>query len=176
MAKPIRVEFKLYNKEMVRCADANIDKISKKMQEDAIKFVYFVQEGVVKPHTPVRTGRLRSSIEMRLDRRSNSRIIIRCYAGAKRPVKYAWFVEHGTKRHTIYPNSKTVLVFEGTNTFAGRTVYTSKVKHPGSPGFIMFQKGLIVIKTHLPKLLSEGIKTLPFYDEIRKANKLKRQT
>lgn len=175
MAKPIRVEFKLYNKEMARCADANIDKISKKMQEDAIKFVYFVQEAVVKPHTPVRTGRLRSSIDLRLDRRSNTRIIIRCYAGARRPVKYAWFVEHGTKKHTIYPTKMSVLKFEGTNQFAGKVIYTTKVKHPGSPGFIMFQKGLIVIKTHLPKLLADGIKTLPFASEIRKYNRLRNQ-
>jgi hypothetical protein len=68
------------------------------------------------------------------------------------------------------------LKFEGTNSSAGGTVYTTKVKHPGSPGFIMFQKGLIVIKTHLPKLLVEGIKSLPFADEIRKANKLKRKS
>ena len=176
MAKPIRVEFKLYNKEMARCADANITKITEKIQEEAIKFVYFVQESVVKPHTPTRTGRLRASIDSRLDRRSKSRIIIRCYAGAKRPVKYAWFVEHGTKKHYIYPNQKSVLKFEGTNRSAGGTVYTRKVKHPGSPGFIMFQKGLIVIKTHLPKLLVEGIKSLPFADEIRKANRLKRQS
>jgi len=164
----IKVELKFRDDQFARIYKTNLDRLNEKIQADTIKFIRFVQEAVVKPHTPVRTGRLRRSIDIHIDQRYKSQIIIRCYAGKKHPVPYAWYVEEGVDEHYIYPNKRYVLKFEGTHNFEGKTIFQHLVLHPGFAGYIMFQKGMIVIKTHLPKLLAEGIKSLPFYSEIGK--------
>ena len=164
----VRVEFKFRDDEFARILKLNCDKMTAKLQEDTIKFVRFIQEAVIKPHTPIRTGRLRRSIDMHVDKRYKNQMVVRCYAGRKHPVPYAWFVEEGTEEHYINPRKKYVLKFDGTHAFTGKTVFQHLVLHPGFAGYIMFQKGMIVLRTHLPKILAEGIKSLPFYENILK--------
>ena len=171
MAIPIKIELKFRTDECTRLMESNVEKLTEKIQQDAIKFVRFVQDTVVKPHVPVKTGRLRNSIDIVVDRRYKSQIVIRCYAGRKHPVPYAWFVEEGADEHDIIPDEKYLLKFEGTNSLEGKTIFVNYVLHPGFGGYFMFNKGLIVIQTHLPTVLQKGIEGLSF-----KVGKQKRST
>jgi len=68
---------------------------------------------------PVRTGRLRQSIEIKV---ATNKVII----GPN--TEYAAYVEFGTKPHVILPKNKKVLVFN----MGGQKVFASKVNHPGT--------------------------------------------
>jgi len=68
---------------------------------------------------PVRTGRLRQSIQVRL---SGQEITV----GPDTP--YAGYVEFGTKPHVIEAKNGKSLAF----TMGGRTVLVKKVNHPGT--------------------------------------------
>lgn len=40
---------------------------------------------------------------------------------------------YGARPHRITPRSKSMLKFDGTNAFKGKTIFTKNVNHPGSP-------------------------------------------
>lgn len=40
---------------------------------------------------------------------------------------------YGARPHRITPRSKSMLKFDGTNAFSGKTIFTKNVNHPGSP-------------------------------------------
>jgi HK97 gp10 family phage protein len=72
---------------------------------------------------PVDTGRLRTSLQIRVD---TDRVII---GPNENIAPYGGYVEFGTKPHTIVPKKPGgVLVFK----MNGQTVYTKKVRHPGT--------------------------------------------
>lgn len=72
---------------------------------------------------PVDTGKLRTSLRIKVD---PDRVTI----GPNEDIaNYGGYVEFGTKPHTIRPKTPGgVLVFK----MNGRTVYTKKVRHPGT--------------------------------------------
>ncbi|MCS7145342.1 MAG: HK97 gp10 family phage protein [Nitrososphaerota archaeon] len=78
----------------------------------------FLEEA--RARTPVKTGRLRDSI------------VIRREAHAKYSVEatapYAGYVEYGSGPHIIEPTKASALKFS----ISGKTVYTRRVRHPGS--------------------------------------------
>lgn len=73
---------------------------------------------------PVRTGRLRGSI----DYRTSSFFSLRPKAHVFSDVEYAPFVNDGTRRHFIRPKNKKVLRFQ----VGGKVVYARVVDHPGT--------------------------------------------
>ena len=72
---------------------------------------------------PVDTGKLRNSLQIRVD---TDKVTI----GPNEDIApYGGYVEFGTKPHTIRPKTPGgVLVFK----MNGKTVYTKKVRHPGT--------------------------------------------
>jgi len=159
----IRIEMKPSPSELVYVLNHNTKLISDKLRKDLMRFCKFVQEKVIKPHTPVKTGRLRRSIQVKLDKRTRYKVVIRIYAGAKHPVPYAWIVEEGSPEHAIEPVRGMYLKFPATQgKYAGKPIFVTGVDHPGYDGYKMFFKGYIVLKTHLPRVLMGGIRDLPF--------------
>lgn len=63
-------------------------------------------------------------------------------------VPYAPYVDLGAGPHTIRPRDPSgFLKFPGTNAFAGMTIYTKKVNHPGQIGqFYRFPVGALSLK------------------------------
>ena len=73
----------------------------------------------MKPRVPYRTGRLRQSIRRRSATQRKASV----------EAHYtAFFVDAGTKRHTIVPKKAGTLVFPA----GGRTVFAKKVDHPAT--------------------------------------------
>lgn len=74
---------------------------------------------VAKPMVPVRTGTLRRSIRRRNATLKRATVVANFTA---------FFVDAGTKRHTIVPKKASSLVFQS----QGRTVFARKVDHPAT--------------------------------------------
>ena len=121
---------------------------SRQVFERGIRAVTMEVEGDVKEDTPIRTGRLRSSIKVHV-RGMNARL--------GTDVNYAPFVEFDTKKHEIKPKRGGVLAWprkagrttaglgagpQGTKKGTGRAgfIYARAVQHPGTTGAHMFRK------------------------------------
>ena len=80
-----------------------IGKIDKRIEEIVDRFVLNVQETIIKPKVPQKSGKLRNSIKVVHVHSTPKNIIIRMYAGypAANTVPYAPYIESGTKEHTI---------------------------------------------------------------------------
>jgi len=76
---------------------------------------------LMREKAPVRTGRLRQSITVRLD---TEKVTV------GPTVSYAPYVEYGTKPHIIRPVRAKALAFE----VGGTTVFAKLVRHPGFAG------------------------------------------
>lgn len=88
-----------------------------------------------KAAAPKKTGALAASIKWT---RGISSKGITFTSGSN--LKYAGWMEHGTKPHMIYPrNPKGRLVFRWAK--AGRTVFLRSVRHPGTPAYRFLEKG-----------------------------------
>lgn len=72
---------------------------------------------VAKPMVPVRTGRLRQSIRRRNANKTKATVVGHYTA---------YFIDAGTKRHTIVPKKSKRLIFQA----EGRTIFAKKVDHP----------------------------------------------
>jgi HK97 gp10 family phage protein len=101
------------------------EKLSKFLEESA-KFVF----AEVREHAPVRTGRLRGLIAL-------IKVHDLHYVVGS-PLKYAVYVERGTRPHIIRPRSARALRFM----VGGETVFAKKVKHPGTKPQPFFQRVL----------------------------------
>ena len=90
-----------------------VAKVNKEILDVAEKFGQSVQETVIKPKVPIKSGRLRNSIRVIVVRSVQKNIIFRLYAGypSAKTVPYAAYLELGTKAHTI--KSKKVIRFVG---------------------------------------------------------------
>jgi HK97 gp10 family phage protein len=90
--------------------DAGVEKTAAQVERSA------------KQNAPVDTGSLRASLRFR-------QLALGTYAVGTN-VEYAPDVEFGTEPHTITPDTKEALKFEGED---GSPVFASKVNHPGTP-------------------------------------------
>jgi len=113
--------------------------------ERGLKAAVIHLEGKVKERTPVRTGRLRASI-------THGGKGLRYTVGTD--VKYARFVEEGTKPHVIRPRTKKALAWsgggrtaaglgrgpQGTKKRGGQLIVRKRVNHPGTKGTQMFER------------------------------------
>lgn len=91
-------------------------------------------EAEVRRRTPVRTGRLRRSVNGRIDTRGD---VVKGTLTVGMP-SYARFVEEGTRPHVIRPRRARALAF----TVGGRTVIVRRVNHPGTKGAHMLRDGM----------------------------------
>jgi len=127
-------------------------------------------EGGVRKDTPVRTGRLRASI-------AHKGGGLRYEIGTN--VKYARYVEEGTKPHEITPRNKKALAWpgggqtaaglgrgpQGTAKGGGALIVRKRVQHPGTKGRHMFEQTTTkersaverIVKAQLDRALSGGI-------------------
>ena len=94
---------------------------------------------------PVRTGRLRRSIQSTLKRGKD---FVEAFIGPT--VSYAVFVERGTKPHIIRPVYARYLRFE----VAGRIVFAREVHHPGTRPNPFVRRTAEIVR----QKLREGIK------------------
>lgn len=93
-----------------------IPALTAELGEEVDKFIYQVQEKIVKPRTPSRTGKLRASILLVVDHRNTKSLVIRCYAGypSNRGVPYAAAIEFGrTGGKEIEPRKAKAIAFVG---------------------------------------------------------------
>lgn len=83
-----------------------IAKVNKEILEAAEKFGQTVQETIIKPKVPKKSGRLRNSIRVIVVKSAQKNIIFRLYAGypSSKTVPYAAYLELGTKTHMIKSN------------------------------------------------------------------------
>lgn len=154
--------------------------LTAELGQEVDSFVKQVQEKIVKPRTPYRTGKLRSSIILVVDHRNQKNLVIRCYAGypTRKGVAYAAAIEFGTASHTIEASKKKVLHFVGKKLlprkkFQHRTTYRYSKKATqdvfrqsvyvsGIHKVEMFQAGLDFIYQNLPKVLAHKMNTIDF--------------
>ena len=94
-----------------------VAKVNKEIIEAAEKFGQTVQETIIKPKVPKKSGKLRNSIRVIVVKSVQKNIIFRIYAGypAAKTVPYAAYLELGTKAHTI--KSKKTIHFVGYQKF-----------------------------------------------------------
>lgn len=88
-----------------------------------------IAERSVKAAAPVRSGKLRRSINTRVEQK---RVVVGT------DVSYAAAVHEGTRAHVIRPSSKSVLRFET----ARGIVFAKEVRHPGTKARPFMTEGL----------------------------------
>jgi hypothetical protein len=103
----------------------NAARFDKKLQEGINKAVLIIQNSIRK-ETPVRTGRLKRSVQAEILPLSG-----RVYTN----LNYAMYVHEGTGPYTIYPKTKKALFWKG----ALHPV--RKVNHPGIKANPFFERG-----------------------------------
>jgi hypothetical protein len=159
-----------------------VPELSKALSEEVDKFVYQVQEKIVKARTPVRTGKLRESIVLVVDHRSTKSLVIRGYAGppSKKGIPYAASIEFGARPHHI-PKSPTPGVwisFVGKKAVPAKKWQHKSVQHyakkatsnvirnqvyvAGFNKFEMFQSGLDFIYQNIATVLANKLQTVDF--------------
>lgn len=57
---------------------------------------------------------------------------------------------YGARPHTIVPKNKSLLKFDGTHAFSGKTIFTKKVNHPGSPPHPFIEESVDAIMAKHP--------------------------
>jgi hypothetical protein len=110
------------------------DEINKEIDKIIEKIIFETHAHIVE-HTPVDTGRLRSSISIEKDTDGN------WFIGTN--VDYAEYVELGSKPHKITPKEKKALKFK----IGGKDIFAKSVQHPGTTGHGMFKKGVLKAET-----------------------------
>lgn len=103
------------------------EKLQRKALANSLRAAGRIVRDIARGKVPVKSGKLRRSIRVTI-KRTNGRVIARIIAG--RRVKpndpyYAWFVEGGTRRHTISAKLKGSLQIGG-------GIWLDKVEHPGA--------------------------------------------
>jgi len=164
-----------------------IAKVDKRVSEIIDKFVLDVQEKIIKPKVPQKSGKLRNSIRVVHVHGTPKNIIIRMYAGypSANTVPYAPYLEEGTKPHTI--KSKGTIHFVGYQKLRsppkyarGKRKYSSKaisdvfIAGRGNKGGVVKVKGIKpvhymrfgaqYILRNLPSVIKLGLSTLKYTD------------
>lgn len=89
---------------------------------------------------PRRTGRLASSIRVDQNRDERGHYAFGFSVYTRTP--YAGYVHEGTGPHVYFSYPKKMR-FKGTNAWAGQTIFTDMIDHPGTPAQPFLQKALI---------------------------------
>jgi len=97
---------------------------------------------LMREKAPVRTGRLRQSITVRLE---TEKVTV------GPAVPYAPYVEYGTKPHIIRPVNAKALAFE----VGGTTVFAKLVRHPGFAGRFFARGAYEQFMTEAPEYARE---------------------
>jgi hypothetical protein len=164
-----------------------VAKVNKQVEEIVDKFVLDVQEKIIKPKVPKKSGRLRQSIKVVYVHGTPRNIVIRMYAGypSANTVPYAPYLEEGTKAHTIKASG--VMHFVGFKKLRsppkyarGRRKYSSKavsdvfIAGKGGKGGVIRVKGIKpvhymrmgaqYILRNLPNAIKLGLDALNFTD------------
>lgn len=144
-------DFRIYSPDLGRFIRA-FERAPSLVQSEirhAMEDTVLVAEGEVLKLTPVRTGRLRRSLESSVEGNGpNIRARI-----AFEGVDYAAAVEFGTRPHTIVPKSGKALRFN----IAGRVVFARSVRHPGTAGVHMMEHGLRNARPHIDRLFERAL-------------------
>lgn len=132
-----------------------IGKIDKRVEAIVEKFVLNVQEQVIKPKVPQKSGKLRNSIKVVYVHGTPKNIIIRIYAGypSTNTVPYAPYIERGTTAHTIkaskvihfvgYRKLKSPPKYaRGSRKYSTRALKEVFIAGPGGKGGIVKVKGI----------------------------------
>lgn len=146
-----------------------------------------VQEKIVKPSTPIRSGLLRNSIRLVVQRKNATSYIIRGFTSSdgRKKLKYAAFIESGTTGHEITPKRRKVLKFMGKrvlNRKPGqwrRTVHYAPrakafafrpyVRVKGIHGAYMFKRGFDFIKRNLSNYLQRKLSNKDYSRYVRRS-------
>lgn len=115
MAYEIKIEHLDELRAAFKKAPQEVDRFLQRATKDAGKLILQTEKSEV----PIKTGQLRRSIVM--DYRP---IAVSIYPS----VKYAEYVNFGTKPHTILPRTKKVLKFK----IGGKVVFATRANHPGT--------------------------------------------
>lgn len=140
MAKQFNIKIKNID-AIVRTANLSAKVLEKKLQE-AINISALKITENIKEQAPIKTGALRRSIRPRFGQLK---------ATIEPHVKYAIFVEEGTRPHIIRPVRKQALFWKG-------ALHPVKsVRHPGTKKNPFFERGVEGSKDDLIKIFTDKI-------------------
>ena len=103
-----------------------------------------IAEAEVRSRTPVRTGRLRASVNGRVIPATAAGGVVRGTLTIGMP-SYARFVEEGTRPHVIVARRKRALAFK----VGGKVVIVRRVRHPGTKGAHMLRDGMAAARPRI---------------------------
>lgn len=161
--------------------------IAEDIQATLESLAHDVQEKIVKPSTPSRSGTLRNSIRLVVKKKNATVYLIRGFTNAdgRKKLKYAAFIEGGTSAHEITPKCRKVLKFMGKRVLKRkpgqwrRTVhyaprakafaYKPYVRVRGIHGAYMFKRGFDFIKRNIVNYLHRKLSNKDYSRYVRRA-------
>lgn len=176
----IKADFNNPNSQVRKAISADIQAALEHMATE-------VQEKIVKPSTPARSGTLRNSIRLVVQKKNATLYLIRGFTNpdGRKKLKYAAFIETGTTGHEITPKKKKVLKFMGAKVLKRkpgqwrRTVHYAPrakgfafrpyVRVKGIKGAYMFKRGFDFIKRNIANYLQNKLSTQDYSRYVRRS-------
>jgi hypothetical protein len=121
---PLQVQFRVCGDHFLAWAD-RIKREAPEVFDSLLEQSGELMQRIMRDKAPVRTGKLRDSIQIR---KGQNAVEVGPNLSA---APYASFVEFGTGPHMIFPAGSRALRFEA----SGRTVFARYVRHPGTRGW-----------------------------------------